>query len=259
MEETKKSSKGIIVLVIILIVCILVIGGYIVYDKMLNKQTQTTDNTKSSTTKSINNDDKNYDIELKNLKFPNRNDDNVLVYGLVDEFIDSNIKNSLDKYKNYKNIHYMINGFNFKESCTYFYIGKDEPSICKNSEMTINEKIKINFALDIPYSEQKFMLITDKNIIVQKSLGAIRLGDIEIYDYQGNLIKTIKNTTTYLVLRGDNCEVLYESKRAYNMILMDNKLHYIDAINGAIYKTLDLETYEENIIGTINAFTTQEC
>ena len=53
MEETKKNSKGLIVLVIILIICILGLSGYIVYDKMLNKPTPTTDNTKSSTTKLI--------------------------------------------------------------------------------------------------------------------------------------------------------------------------------------------------------------
>ena len=54
--------------------------------------------------------------------------------------------------------------------------------------MTINEKIKINFSLGIPYSEQKFIMITYKNIIVQKEIGAITLGAIEVYDYQGNLI-----------------------------------------------------------------------
>ena len=71
MEETKKNSKGLIVLVIILIICILGLSGYIVYDKMLNKQTQTTDNTKSSTTKPINKESEydkttSYDITLNN-------------------------------------------------------------------------------------------------------------------------------------------------------------------------------------------------
>lgn len=71
MEENNKNSKGLIVLVIILIICILGLGGYIVYDKMLNKETKTTDNTKSSTTKPINNESEydkttSYDITLNN-------------------------------------------------------------------------------------------------------------------------------------------------------------------------------------------------
>lgn len=71
MQETKKNSKGLIVLVIILIICVLGLGGYIVYDKMLNKTTRTTDNTKSSTTKPINKESEydkttSYDITLNN-------------------------------------------------------------------------------------------------------------------------------------------------------------------------------------------------
>lgn len=65
--ENNKNSKGLIVLVIILIICILGLGGYIVYDKILNKPTPTTDNTKSSTTKPINNESETYIID-KNTK-----------------------------------------------------------------------------------------------------------------------------------------------------------------------------------------------
>lgn len=57
MEETKKNSKGLIVLVIILIICVLGLGGYIVYDKLSTKPTQTTDNTTSSTTRPLDNID----------------------------------------------------------------------------------------------------------------------------------------------------------------------------------------------------------
>lgn len=69
--ENNKNSKGLIVLVIILIICILGLGGYIVYDKLSTKPTQTTDNTKSSTTKPINNESEydkttSYDITLNN-------------------------------------------------------------------------------------------------------------------------------------------------------------------------------------------------
>lgn len=67
--ENNKNSKGLIILIIILIICILGLGGYIVYDKILNKPTPTTDNTKSSTTKPINNESEydkitSYDITL---------------------------------------------------------------------------------------------------------------------------------------------------------------------------------------------------
>ena len=55
--ENNKNSKGLIVLVIVLIICVLGLGGYIVYDKLHTKPTQTTDNTKSSTTQLISNND----------------------------------------------------------------------------------------------------------------------------------------------------------------------------------------------------------
>ena len=115
----------------------------------------------------------------------------------------------------------------------------------------------------IPVTVEDHVWLTS-NIIVQKGLGAISLGNIEIYDYQGNLIKTIKNATSYLVFRDDNCKTLYDSNKAYDIRVIDNKLHYITdagkvAYKGAIYKTFDLETHKENIIGTINASTTQQC
>lgn len=49
MKETKKSSKGLIVLIIILIICILSLGGYIVYDKVLNKNKQITSTNNNTT------------------------------------------------------------------------------------------------------------------------------------------------------------------------------------------------------------------
>lgn len=254
--EEKKNNKGLIWLIVILIVLVLGLVGYIVYDKVLFDDKETIEN--MTTTTNITNK-REYDIELKDLNFPTENDDNVLVYGHVDEFIDVNIKESLEMFANYKNVSYKINGFNFEESCTDYLVQDDGPSYCRNSELTIDEKIKINFSLDIPYSEQKFIMITDKNIIVQKGLGAITLGDIEIYDYQGNLIKSIEQTTSYLILNDEKCETLYNSNRTYNMRVVDNKLHYIDASKGAIYKTFDLETFEENIVGTINASTSQQC
>lgn len=194
------------------------------------------------------------------MNFPTKNDDSVLFYGDVEEFIDEDIKKSLEMYSDYKNVVYEINGFNFEESCTdYLEQYSDGPSYCENSEMTINGKIKINFSLYLPYSERKFIMITPENVIVQKGLGPITEGDIEIYDYEGNMIKKIETTTNYLVLRGNNCETLYDSNREYNIKLIDNKIHYIDASERAIYKTFDLKTFEENIIGTINASTSQQC
>lgn len=258
--EEKKNQKGLIWLITILIVLVLGLVGYIVYDKVLLKEKNPVNNNATSMTATTNITNKReYDIELKDLNFPTDNDNNVLFYGHVDEFTDANIKESLEMFNNYKNVTYKINGFNFEESCTDYFVGTDEPSHCRNSEMIINGKTKINFALDIPYSEQKFILITDKNIIVQKGLGAITLGDIEVYDYQGNLIKSIEQTTSYLILNDENCETLYNSNRSYNIRVVDNKLHYIDASRGAIYKTFDLDTYEEKIVGTINASTSQEC
>lgn len=60
MEETKKSSKGLIILIIGLIVCVISLGGYIVYDKVLskNKKTISANNT-SNTTQKISDTDKN--------------------------------------------------------------------------------------------------------------------------------------------------------------------------------------------------------
>lgn len=71
MEETKKSSKGLIILIIGLIICVIGLGGYIVYDKVLNKNKQTTstnNNNTSSTIKkeeniNLDNSDKNSILE----------------------------------------------------------------------------------------------------------------------------------------------------------------------------------------------------
>lgn len=71
MEENKKNTRGLIVLVIILFICVIGLGGYIVYDKLLNKSSQSIDNSKSTKTPEINeknNFDKivSYDITLNN-------------------------------------------------------------------------------------------------------------------------------------------------------------------------------------------------
>lgn len=52
MEETKKSSKGLIILIIILIICVLGLGGYIVYDKVFdnNKQLSNINSSSQSST-----------------------------------------------------------------------------------------------------------------------------------------------------------------------------------------------------------------
>lgn len=47
----KNNSKGLIILEIILIICVLGLTGYIIYDKVLNKQTINTNNNTSSTSK----------------------------------------------------------------------------------------------------------------------------------------------------------------------------------------------------------------
>ena len=255
MEETKKSSKGLIVLVIILIICILGLGGYIVYDKMLNKQTQTTNNTKSSTTKLINNESE-HNIELKDLKFPTQNDESVIIYGDISEYLNSEDKQKIgDLVDNYQNIILTKQNIIFNFSCSDYNL---EEKFCYEETININNKFNIIFSLDRGYSEQTFFLITNKYVIVQKSMSAISLGDIEIYDYDGNLLKKIENTTNYLVSRGKNGEYLYGGDISYNMRFVENKLHYIVDEAGAIYKTLNLETFEENTIDKIDAYTTQQ-
>ena len=69
MEETKKSSKGLIILIIGLIICVISLGGYIVYDKVLNKnkEIENNNNTPSTTKKeeniNLDNSDKNNLLE----------------------------------------------------------------------------------------------------------------------------------------------------------------------------------------------------
>ena len=79
MEETKKNSKGIIVLVIILIICILGLGGYIVYDKLSTKPTPTTNNTKSSTTKLLDNNNINEILTITNRECTEKDMLNVVI------------------------------------------------------------------------------------------------------------------------------------------------------------------------------------
>lgn len=79
MEETKKNSKGLIILVIILIICVLGLGGYIVYDKLSTKSTPTTDNTKSSTTKLLDNNNINEILTITNRECTEKDMLNVVV------------------------------------------------------------------------------------------------------------------------------------------------------------------------------------
>ena len=79
MEETKKNSKGLIVLVIILIICILGLGGYIVYDKLSTKPTPTTNNTKSSTTKLLDNNNINEILTITNRECTEKDMLNVVI------------------------------------------------------------------------------------------------------------------------------------------------------------------------------------
>ena len=109
MEETKNNSKGLIVLVIFLIICILGLSSYIVYDKMLNKTTPTTDNTKSSTTKQLDNNngydkiaekleselitkDKSMGLYLdKKISINDTNNENFIIFNLKKYLEDKNI------------------------------------------------------------------------------------------------------------------------------------------------------------------------
>ena len=194
-------------------------------------------------------------IELKDLEFPTKNDTSVIVYGDIHEYLNSEDKQKImDLVNNYQNITLTKQNIIFNFSCSDYNL---EEQFCYEETININNKFNISFSLDRGSSEQTFFLITNKYIIVQKSNSAIMDGNIEIYDYDGKLLKTIENTTNYLVVHGEHCEYLYGGDISYNVRLVNNKLHYIDS--SATYKTLDLDNFEENVISLINASTSQQC
>lgn len=270
--EKNKNNKGLIWLVSILIVFVLGLIGFVIYDKFLkvdktipsysDNTTLTTTNLNTTTNKNQQNEPVEKRIELKDLDFPINNDLNVILYGNIFNFFTEDIMESGEIIKDdwgsrtFKNVNFMYNNLNFNINC----ISYDEyiTNFCINEKIIVNNKVEINFEIDTSTSEKAFFLITDKYVIVQKSDGMINTGAIEIYDYNGTLLKKIDNTTNYLIAR-DGCKVIFESNISYNMRLIDNKLHYIEVNNGAVYKTLDLNTYEEKIIDFVKADVSQQC
>ena len=221
--ENNKNSKGLIVLVIVLIICVLGLGGYIVYDKLSTKPTQTTDNTKSSTTKKIEKEENMFDLIENNTSFPNENDKNVINLEL-----NANNDELLKTYKTHKPILKKIENYEVKYLCTEvgnYFDNEEEGCIKKSVEFNgiiINET---NETESCGFSE--YMLYNNYIIVANvKGCWEGSYYDLSIYDL--NSKKKIYNT----------------NKGYYGKLkITDNKIYYL-TINKE-YKNNDASNYAE--------------
>ena len=207
MEETKKSSKGLIVLIIILIICILGLGGYIVYDKVFNKN-KSIENKKTSQKNQnslinniLPNDMSNYyqilwDYEYLYNKYFTMKDDNEEKYlcneegcSLYNKFTKKTISNS--SFKPYNFVKIEKNKLYWKVDNNWIQDDK------------ITNDIKLFYIDAFEETIQSFIIINDNNetyrIILEKELSKLNdeneyILTKEIYSsYKYNKIDGIKS------------------------------------------------------------------
>ena len=119
MEETKKINKGIMTIIVLLILIILSLISYIIYEKIESDKTKQNQNTTSSTTKVIN--------------------DNNLYKTTIEELLKSKGKTLSE---NFENVELYFKNISFNLSCTEFnsenkYCDKyNKTNICTDDSRT---------------------------------------------------------------------------------------------------------------------------
>ncbi|MBQ3021171.1 MAG: hypothetical protein IJD92_03000 [Bacilli bacterium] len=210
--EEKKNNKGLIWLIVILIILVLGLVGYIVYDIVLkvDKTNLTPNNTSTTTTsKKI--------IEEQNFtKYPEKNDDNIVNFNLHELYVNENV-NLMENFKNLKlkkgNIDYTLN-------CTKY----DEAHVeafgyaCSHFEILIN-KVKLEDYFNEGCGHTKHIIINGDYLILQLSTGCDEgCGYIKIFK-NGELIYTVKGTTSYLDLNDSFDNIIkYSNNKLYYFI-----------------------------------------
>lgn len=188
--EEQKNSKGLIVLVIILTILVLGLGGYLVYDKVLSKTIKSdfSQNQNDSTeTKAKNN-------TISSIEdFPNSNDNTVIlsgdIFALAKETLTEKEYKEFSEWTNFRNINFELKNNQFSLNCEEY--DSIVESICTSKSVNINSKINLSFSDYTDYTGL-YLMITNNYYIVQTG-NDIGSGNIEIYDKNGALLKTIAN------------------------------------------------------------------
>ena len=174
MEQNINKNKGLIVLVILLILCVLGLCGYIVYDKLLQKNDMIEKNT---TTQTIDNSN-NYLLSLNN--YPKENDDNVVLYSDLLDLLKQNLKDDdlkkINSGENFDNINFVINNITFTLSCNDI---DTEYNYCTKKLLNIDGKVEVFYEDFVDY-DGVYIMINDKYYIIQISNGVTKYGSIII-------------------------------------------------------------------------------
>lgn len=226
MEETKKSSKGLIILIIILIICVIGLGGYIVYDKVLskNKQITSTNNNTSSTTveniKTINK--QKYTIENNEIEinFVRKNNVNSITYAEV-------------KINNKKAGEYIVENYS---------------SISDNNDKDINESIYNNIKIDSINIDNKTYFII---IYHDDEEGCCSDENIIILDNDTNKIYKInmQRNPSYWNFEDEDMNNKFKQNEEMNTYYIeDNEIYFYENITDIIDgKKSEIDIYKLNI------------
>lgn len=215
MKETKKINKGIIIVIVLLIIVILSLIGYIIYEKIENDKTKQNQNTTSSTTKVIN--------------------DNNLYKTSIEELLKSKGKTLSE---NFENVELYFKNISFNLSCTEF---NSENKYCDKYNIIINNEINYEASEDAAVA----IYIYRDFIILEETYEMV--GTINIYDKNNNK-KCFEDNIVYNYVK-DNQD--YKT----NLNVENGKLNYAsNKDNKILIKDVDISNnFKENIINEFNA------
>ena len=222
-EENEKSSKLLGVFIIIVVILFIFI---FVYKGITNprKKNKEESNEETPTEKPV--EVLKWD---KLEEFP-KNDDDVktvlLRYQSMEgDICDYDTCDDIYIYDNVKDYKVLDNSMDIVFNCTNS-IKKDD---CGNISFTIDNKINYkNAEFDIESKANSHLILKTTNNYIIKEIGnEYGEGNIYIYDKNGNLLNTIKNTVTKFNKIIDK-EIEYEITFEYNPTINSNYLYYIE-------------------------------
>lgn len=224
MEENKKSKK-IVWIITAIIILILGIVGYIVYDNFLKVDKTIPNYGNNDTTTTT----KKVEKDLTLMKFK---DNDTSVESIVLDYMEScrNDNNcfEIEDNKNYQEEE--INE-NIKITCNNYDYQTDneENKFCYSANLKIDNKVNFKYSNDWSVGLSKINILKSNEfyIIQEQSLNYGR-GRIVIFDINGNQLKEINNTTTYLTALDNKGNFIETNiaKDEYKIKLINNKLYF---------------------------------
>ena len=223
MEEKNKNKKMVFIIITIIVLTFVIIG-FIVYDNLFK-----IDNTVNNITTTNNITTQEYKENFKLIKF-NHNDETVesIVLNYLEKCNNASNCFKIDDYENYQdekisdNIKLTCNNYDYETE-------EDGNKFCYSATLNIDNKVKFiydnNWNLGLANID---ILKSNQFYIVQEQSLNYGRGRIVIYDNDGNKLKEINNTTTYLTVLDENGNIIETNieKDEYKIKLINNKLYY---------------------------------